>query len=62
MSLAYLAATLLQVPADQKQSLLDTAAVTTMLTDMRALYRREVACLKAMFAQKLQDEGTFSLN
>ncbi|MDX1613624.1 MAG: LON peptidase substrate-binding domain-containing protein [Candidatus Promineifilaceae bacterium] len=62
LSLAYLAATLLQVPAEQKQSLLDIQAVTTMLTDMRALYRREVAFLKAMFAQNLQDEGTFSLN
>ena len=62
-TLAYLAANLLQVPAEEKQGLLATNQVAEMLAKMHPLYRREVAFLRAMLAQRdIEDQGTFSLN
>ena len=62
VALAIVAATLLQVPQRQKQGLLATDSVVDLLTTMRALYRREVAFVKEMVAQDVQDQGSFSLN
>lgn len=60
--MAYLAATLLQIPPGQKQKLLATEQATKMLVDMRAIYRREVAFLKVMIEHDEADQGSFSLN
>lgn len=64
-SLAFLAATLLQVPNRQKQSLLATAGAKTLLTEMRGLYRRELPLLRHMLDEDEQPPlgpGTFSLS
>jgi Lon protease-like protein len=61
-ALALVAATLLQVPQRQKQGLLATDSIVDLLTTMRALYRREVAFVKEMLAQDVEDQGSFSLN
>ena len=63
--LAFLAATLLQVPNQQKQSLLATTRAKTLLTDMRTLYRRELPLLRRMLHEEEQrplGPGRFSLN
>ena len=60
--MAYLAATLLQIPPGQKQKLLATEQATKMLVEMHALYRREVAFLKVMVEHDEADQGSFSLN
>ena len=64
-SLAFLAATLLQIPNRQKQSLLATAGAKTLLTEMRGLYRRELPLLRRMLDENEQPPlgpGTFSLS
>lgn len=61
--LAYLAAVLLQVPADQKQDLLASERAIDLLTDMHTIYRREVALLQAMFSDRDTGKGqVFSSN
>lgn len=65
LRLGYLGAALLQVPTEQKQSLLATEQAAAFLSEMSALYRREVALLEAMLALGVQDEANaapFSLN
>ena len=70
VALAYAAAALLQAPAEEKQALLNIAEASTLLADLRAIYRREIAILKAMGQvagqamgkDLLQDQGPFSLN
>jgi hypothetical protein len=65
LSLAYLAATLIQVPADQKQTLLAEEQALGLLEHVGVLYRREVALLKAMIERGVTestDEGMFSRN
>lgn len=64
-TLAYLAATVLQVPALEKQALLAEPVAANLLNDMRGLYRRELPLLRAML--DLREEipagpGPFSLN
>ena len=61
-ALALVAATLLQVPQRQKQGLLATDSIVDLLNTMRALYRREVAFVKEMVTQDMEDQGSFSLN
>jgi uncharacterized protein len=61
--LTYLAAVLLQLPPDQKQNLLASHRAIDLMTDMRAIYRREVALLEVMFAEGARGSGTtFSSN
>jgi uncharacterized protein len=61
--LTYLAAVLLQLPPAQKQTLLASERAVDLVSDMRALYRREVALLEAMFSEGSRDAGqTFSSN
>jgi uncharacterized protein len=63
MRLAYLAAFLLQIPASQKQNLLDINDAEELLADLRDIYRREVTLLRAMLtARESEDIGTFSSN
>lgn len=62
-ALAYLAAALLQIPADQKQNLLAMNQANDLLTDIRTIYRREVALLNAIIEREsAQIQGLFSLN
>jgi uncharacterized protein len=61
--LAYLAAVLIQVPPTQKQDLLAVEGVGEMLDDMHALYRREVALLRAILENHASGDGNgFSRN
>jgi Lon protease-like protein len=66
MELAYMAAALLQVQNDQKQSLLAAERATALLAEVCALYKREVALLDAMLDRPAakQENGPlhFSLN
>ena len=61
--LAYLAAVLLQIPAEQKQKLLALEDARTFLENINELYRREVALLRVLLAREiLENIGQFSLN
>ena len=60
--LAYMAATLLQIPPAQKQHLLATERATALLQELRGIYRLEVALVKMMIEQAVKDQGSFSLN
>lgn len=63
LRLAYLASFLLNIPAAQKQDLLDIGQADRLMTDLRVLYRREVTLLDAMLStQQAEDIGTFSAN
>jgi uncharacterized protein len=62
LTLAHLAAIVLQVPMNQKQELLSMSESNKLLTTMRSLYRREVAILEAMLSHSTTEEGPFSLN
>ena len=61
--LAYLAAVLVQIPAEQKQALLAEQRVVDLLGSMEKIYRREVVMLQAIMDHgRRQDPGPFSLN
>jgi Lon protease-like protein len=60
--LAYLAATLLQVPMEQKQKLLASEQATPLLEELNEICRLEIALVKVMREQKVVDDGFFSLN
>ncbi|MBN1681758.1 MAG: LON peptidase substrate-binding domain-containing protein [Anaerolineae bacterium] len=63
LALAYLAATIVQIPAEQKQPLLAVDNAVTLLSDMRAIYLREVALLQVMIERDPRENGaTFSRN
>jgi Lon protease-like protein len=69
VALAYAAAALLQTPAEEQQALLNIADAATLLAELRRIYRREIAILKAMAATDpatgqdiTRDQGSFSLN
>jgi Lon protease-like protein len=63
LALAYLAAALLQIPSDQKQTLLAAEGASDFMTTVRTVYRREVALLSAIVARDTMDtQGLFSLN
>lgn len=62
IKMAYFAAGLLQVPSEQKQTLLAAAEAAVMLSEMRGLYRRELSFVKHMLDQPYEDDGSFSLN
>lgn len=66
LMLGYLAATILQVPPKFKQSLLASAHLTNLLSDVRQLYQRELPLLRMMLQTNIEplDENPapFSLN
>lgn len=64
LALAYLAATLLQIPVSDKQSLLASEQATELLSQVRSHYRLELPLLKAMVTQgqPVESETPFSLN
>jgi Lon protease-like protein len=51
LALGYLAAALLQIPSEQKQPLLAEVEAPVLLTDIRTLYQREVALMRAIMAR-----------
>jgi Lon protease-like protein len=65
LALGYFAAALVQIPADQKQSLLATWRAAQFLSAMRDVYRREVALLDVILERDpafTRGEGFFSAN
>ena len=61
--LAYTAASILQIPPYQKQSLLDTRLAEQFIVRLLAIYRRESALLDVILANRAQDMGLpFSRN
>lgn len=63
-ALAYLAATVLQIPNSQKQGLLATSGVSPMLTAMQDLFRREIPVLRLLLQEETVPTGpsSFSLS
>lgn len=57
LELAYLAGYLLQTPARHKQPLLEAKNLSTLLTDLQALYKKEVVLLKALMQHPEGKEG-----
>jgi Lon protease-like protein len=64
VKLANLASFILQIPLGQKQTLLAYAQAERWIVELRTIYRREVALLKAMLNGPIQNEdmGVFSIN
>ena len=58
-SLSYLAAAVIQVPTDKKQSFLVTDKTTTLLQDLRQTFQEEVTLMRHM---PRDDQGLFSVN
>ncbi len=62
IQLAYIAASILRIPSNQKQAFLTAVSADELLDSLRWHYRREVAFLKVMVEQPITDQGPFSLN
>jgi Lon protease-like protein len=62
ITLAYMAASLVQIPTQQKQQLLTISESDALLEQVRAIYRREVVLLKTMLATQIEENGAFSIN
>jgi len=64
LSLAYLAAFLVRIEADKKQSLLEVNGAAKFVSKVKALYMTETAILETMLKHQDDDEniGPFSLN
>jgi Lon protease-like protein len=63
LALGYLAAALVQIPTDQKQTLLAANEPVDLLANIRTIFRREVALLNAIIARdSIETQGLFSLN
>ena len=65
LALAYLAAAVVQIPPDQKQTLLAVDQAADFLADIRMIYRREVALLSAIVERDTgqdQEPRLFSVN
>lgn len=60
--LAYMAASLVQIPTQQKQQLLTIPEAVTLLEEVRSIYRREVVLLKTMLSNQVRENGVFSMN
>lgn len=59
--LAFMSAAVLQIPPLQKQRLLSLHDAESFLTELRKVFRRETALLKALVAESVP-EGPFSVN
>jgi Lon protease-like protein len=57
LALANLAASLVQIPLDQKQDLLESGQAMEFLSGVRTVYRREVALLSAILERDTAQEG-----
>jgi Lon protease-like protein len=60
--MAYMAASLVQIPTQQKQQLLTIPEAVNLLEEVRAIYRREVVLLKMMLSNQVRENDVFSLN
>lgn len=61
--LAYLAAVLVQIPPEEKQTLLTEQRAIDLLNNMEKIYRREVVMLQVIMDHgRRQDPGPFSTN
>ena len=60
LTFVYLAATLLQMPAEQKQPLLEAPDAVSMVRGLDALYRREIALVRNL-SQPPHDDPDGSL-
>jgi Lon protease-like protein len=58
-ALGYLAAAVIQVPLDKKQTFLDANRVTHLLRELHHTYREEIALMRHM---PKEDQGLFSVN
>jgi Lon protease-like protein len=61
LALAYLAATVLQIPAQEKQPLLAVQQADDLLSDIGALYRREVPLQSALIERDIASTGTVGM-
>ncbi|MBN2146779.1 MAG: LON peptidase substrate-binding domain-containing protein [Anaerolineales bacterium] len=59
---ANMAAMLLQIPLDQKQQLLEINEAVQFTSQLKEVYRREVALVRAMLEEKPGGDTVFSLN
>jgi Lon protease-like protein len=60
LALGYLAAALVQIPLDQKQTLLTVVHAADLLGNIRAIYRRELPLLTAIIEREgRQEQGLF---
>jgi Lon protease-like protein len=57
--LVYLASAVIQLPAEEKQAILENEKATTLLRKLIAVYREEVTLLRL---KPKEDQGIFSLN
>jgi Lon protease-like protein len=60
--LAYMAASLVQIPTQQKQQILTISESGALVDQVRAIYRREVVLLKTMLDNQVKENGVFSVN
>jgi Lon protease-like protein len=56
LALGYLAAALVQIPLDQKQTLLNTDHAADLLASIRTIYRRELPLLTAIIERETHQE------
>jgi Lon protease-like protein len=56
LALGYLAAALVQIPLDQKQTLLATHHAADLLADIRSIYRHELPLLNAILKYEASDD------
>lgn len=61
-ALAYLAASLLQIPLQEKQALLEIESAEELAAEEIKCYRREIAILKAVISSDVPVKGAFSRN
>lgn len=62
VSLAYAAAAIIPVQPVQKQGILEQENALGLLQGVQAIYRREIALLKAMLSGRAEEMGSFSYN
>jgi Lon protease-like protein len=60
--LAYIAGSILQATPAQKQEILSIPDALELVNHMTALYRREIALLRPLLANRAVEPGTFSNN
>ncbi len=58
LALGYLAAAVVQIPLEQKQTLLATDHAADLLTSIRTIYRHELPLLNAMIRYEAHNDKT----
>lgn len=62
LELAYLSASILHLPSDQKQALLALDSAEDLVSQLVSIYRREVALIQGILEKGVEERGAFSLN